>query len=538
MIEEKENNTNSINRSTKEDKNRNIKSIDNTKIQESIASINTNSKDEKRIKIAPDDDKILMSIQMEIEEDLKENQNKVTTTTYLKYSELPDIKIIDPNELLVIIDNIEETSCWMNQIDAINKLRSLNKYNNSLLLDSLHYIIPHFHHLTTNLKSNISKNSLILLKEITNNKDLICNSNFKDEWFNEIINISLIQSTYIKSFISIEAQEALKNISKHMHNNESFIVLLNGIKNTNHKISENAYNTLIKLISNISIEFLVLKLNWKLIFSLLVEIHNMKTDYYIKKVYGLLKKLNNKVSLEHCVSDIIRLCFDRKIENSNINNTVNNTTNDMKHFNIYLDIIYSNNGNHDVCNKEFEFINSFNSCLDLKNNTNRYQAIIDAELSNNKISLNSKNNSKTMLITMLIIALSYNKYINTNGNKENDIDTIKCFLSSFKNNYSTATELMINGVTKSNDGQICIEKSKSQMNHITTFNCFLCLVSSSFNVSEENKTSDTELAHMIKEFYIYNNKSLLLKKNHDESLSKFKTRMSQIKVNTQSKMII
>lgn len=193
-----------------------------------------------------------------------------------------------------LIVQIEEKD-WKDQFNLLNELRRMLKYQKELFFNifnnyKIHQkILPKF---INSLRSNLAKVALTLVSEIFNTYE----TESVNEWIDSLLPEVLLKSAIdLKAFIKEEAVKCLKNFSENMFYPESIISLLKGIKNANTKISENAFETLIKLIQNYEIVSMKNLENWKDIFTGMIEIYKMKRDPYIKRPLKIIKALQNKL---------------------------------------------------------------------------------------------------------------------------------------------------------------------------------------------------------------------------------------------------
>ena len=77
------------------------------------------------------------------------------------------MKIIDPEE-------------WLNQFNALDCLRIINKYHSHDLIENLELFIQFAKDSVENLRSNISKNALMFCTELFNNKETISQIKYRD----------------------------------------------------------------------------------------------------------------------------------------------------------------------------------------------------------------------------------------------------------------------------------------------------------------------------------------------------------------------
>ena len=114
------------------------------------------------------------------------------------------MKISDPEE-------------WLNQFNAIDSLRIMNKFYSYDLIENLELFIQFAKDSVENLRSNISKNALMFCTELFNNQETISEIKYREQTtkFIKVIMPSLLFKTvYDKVFISKEAKSAVANAIK------------------------------------------------------------------------------------------------------------------------------------------------------------------------------------------------------------------------------------------------------------------------------------------------------------------------------------
>lgn len=62
---------------------------------------------------------------------------------------------------------------WLGMFNALNYLRVMNKFHGPLLMEHLEYFTPFLKLSVENLRSNLSKNSLMFCNEFFANKEVI-----------------------------------------------------------------------------------------------------------------------------------------------------------------------------------------------------------------------------------------------------------------------------------------------------------------------------------------------------------------------------
>jgi hypothetical protein len=230
------------------------------------------------------------------------NQSKQLKVDYIKYEDLaPYEEKTNFLELFrTISTNFLETPefKWEIHFNTINELRRLRKHSKELFYTIVKdyklckEIFPNY---INSIRSNLSKITLMLITELF--------SEFEYEnlnkWVTHLIPEVLNKSADNKIFLREEAMRSLQNLSENMFYEESIICLLNGVKSNNSKISQNSFETLIKLIENYDKVNLENISEWKEIYKHISDIFLLKDDRHVKKsekIVGVIKeKLTNGI---------------------------------------------------------------------------------------------------------------------------------------------------------------------------------------------------------------------------------------------------
>ncbi len=161
---------------------------------------------------------------------------------------------------------------WRKQYDAVNQLRVLNKFHKEFLSTRLSQdtIGIFIKAQVDNLRSNLSKNALLLVQEV-----------FSDVRGNEIagfirlvVPTVLIKTDFEKNFIAQEAKKIMTCVSNDCPYSESIDVLVEGCQTKNGILAESAIGYL----------------------AVLVKL--MEPGYYLEcgeSVRGLLKQMNMEI---------------------------------------------------------------------------------------------------------------------------------------------------------------------------------------------------------------------------------------------------
>ena len=136
---------------------------------------------------------------------------------------------------------------WTVAFKAIDDLRICNKYHPAELAEHIDYLAPLIKAVVDNLRSNISKNALMLCHEIFANKSITGELKYAAQMtaFARATMSSLLQRTQAdKVFIAKEAKEAISQCVTNMSVPETLEVLSNeGLRNkqNNMKLTELCY---------------------------------------------------------------------------------------------------------------------------------------------------------------------------------------------------------------------------------------------------------------------------------------------------------
>lgn len=229
---------------------------------------------------------------------VKAELNKVDYVSYdnlLPYEKKPDLELY--RKINTEIMEVEEND-WKVNFNLLNELRRLRKFEKDMFISVFNNVkvhskvIPSF---INSLRSNLAKLALILVSEIFSCYE--CET--VNEWMSSLIPEVLQKSVMdLKGFLKEEANKALHNFSENMLYEESIVALLKGVKHVNTKISENAFDTLIKLIHNYDHVALEHISCWKVIIVNIIDIFNMKKDPYVKRPAKIIFAFEEKLGME------------------------------------------------------------------------------------------------------------------------------------------------------------------------------------------------------------------------------------------------
>lgn len=150
----------------------------------------------------------------------------------------------------------EDPENWFNQFIAINNLRIINKFYPEVLCANI-LLFEKFMKLSVeNLRSNISKNSLMFCTEYFANEKIAKAHDYKKEtlqFISTIMPAILLRTVYDKVFIANEGKQAVTNCLTNYVLPETFeITIKDGCKNkiNNKKLIEESHVTHLKTIVN------------------------------------------------------------------------------------------------------------------------------------------------------------------------------------------------------------------------------------------------------------------------------------------------
>ena len=200
----------------------------------------------------------------------------------------------------IIIAYFNDDTNWLNQFEALNFLRRLNKYCPIIFNSILPNIVIFITKFTSSLRSNLSKLSIMLIKEIFYSKDF-SSTNFK--LLKNLISAVTFQSASMKSFIKEESLVSLDALTNNFifHNTFTLNYLIEEISSKSLLQSENSFNSSIKLIYNWTREDIFSGTNylqWQGILIQIINIYSLKREPYIKRACKLLENLYTKFGEE------------------------------------------------------------------------------------------------------------------------------------------------------------------------------------------------------------------------------------------------
>jgi hypothetical protein len=244
----------------------------------------------------------------------------------------------------IIISQLNDDSQWLNQYEALNTLRRLNKFADFFFNSLLSHVAPMITKLTGSIRSNLSKLSIMLIKEIFSSK------NISSEYFKFIKNfISAVtcQSASMKLFIKEEALASLDALSKNFlfFNTTTIIYLLEDVSSKSLMQSENAYNTVLKIVENWSKDDIfsgTIYSQWENVFIHLINLYSLKREPYVKRACKLTEIFQTKFGEEEFQNLLNLMTLDQTNKNLIINMISQAETKKKKNSDTIKDLISKN----------------------------------------------------------------------------------------------------------------------------------------------------------------------------------------------------
>jgi len=260
---------------------------------------------------------------MDISPNSEANQPAVKYTSYEDLAD--DIAILDETFFSELV-KVKDSTDWKLSFDYLDILRKFNKYHSEefglIFPKILSFLISN----VMNLRSNLIKNALILVKEVFNYNvkflSFICFT--QPELLTDLIPLLYEKANNDKAFLKNEAKEAIKAFEKHSPLNESILkVLLALSQEKSMGIAEKAAESLNAIISFRGEEIVGKKVG-KDLYGLIVKILAKLLDssrMSIKKqgdeILGLMIKMedfenNLDEFLEKKEKDVVILALEAK----------------------------------------------------------------------------------------------------------------------------------------------------------------------------------------------------------------------------------
>jgi hypothetical protein len=258
------------------------------------------------------------------------------------YEEHEDFEMIK----LEIIKMINDESNWINQYEALNNLRRLNKFCPLVFNSILQSVILQISKLTSSIRSNLSKLSIMLVREVFMSQNLSSN-NLK--YIKNLITCTLTQSVSMKAFIREESLAALENLSNNYYffSSNTLHVLIEEVGHKNLSHSENSFNIIIKIVENWSKEDIFSGTNysqWEGIYKQILNLYSMKREPFSKRACRIIEAIHMKFGEE----DFQNILNSLNLDNVNKNNllsmikSVQNTKNKSKQVGSIKEMISKN----------------------------------------------------------------------------------------------------------------------------------------------------------------------------------------------------
>jgi len=171
-----------------------------------------------------------------------------TTNIYTAFDDLENCYEKDSNFGAIISelkDQVESEDNWRIHFDAVETLRILNKYYPNEIRRFFADLVTFLQKSLESLRSNLSKNTLMLIREIF---QAYKHTQALDSFLTEIVPIILEKSVSEKSFLKNEARAALKALEITGCNNNVIRVLCDKSFDKNGVISELSFQSLTDII--------------------------------------------------------------------------------------------------------------------------------------------------------------------------------------------------------------------------------------------------------------------------------------------------
>jgi len=222
---------------------------------------------------------------------------KPSEQRYLSFEELEPIEMLSQTDNFVAqVQSELKSEEWTAQYDTLNVLRRLNKFHWSDLMPHLELLTPLIAEAVESLRSNISKNALLLVTEMFSFKR---EDGHNSHIVNYLIPVVFLKSINDKQFISLQAQRALSALSEFWLYEETLICLKERCEEKNARISVKAAEYLLKTVANLGEEFKnVNNVNNVLLqFTDLLNIKRADTHRQVKKLFLKLQSIYGAASL-------------------------------------------------------------------------------------------------------------------------------------------------------------------------------------------------------------------------------------------------
>ena len=228
-----------------------------------------------------------------------EGASDFISVMYTAYEDLPNFysnQTSFETIFQILLSNTKDKLDWKAHFDVIDSLRILNKYQSSDLLRNISLFIPFLQQGIDSLRSNVSKNSLLFVKELINRS---CENPPSEELILKILPMIIDKALSDKAFIKNEAKSAIKEFEKHGCWDVTIYILGEKSYDKNSNICELSMQTLLQVVKNTK-ENLAQKLTkngLKILFRTLAKnlegkraLMKKMSEETIKTMYGYIPK--------------------------------------------------------------------------------------------------------------------------------------------------------------------------------------------------------------------------------------------------------
>jgi hypothetical protein len=211
---------------------------------------------------------------------------------YTFFEDLPNL-FQGSKDLNLAIEELKELSSdkydWKTHFDLIDQLRSLNKFYPEIMNQNLDFFTSFIQKSMNSLRSNLTKNALILVREIfEQSKD--CTPSF--DFLKVIIHSTLDRAISDKAFIKNEARAAMKVLEKNGFNDSIIQILCEKSFDKNASISELSFLTIAEIAKE-GKENLLQRLSFislQILFETIAKAVNGKRSVIIKAAEGICQQ--------------------------------------------------------------------------------------------------------------------------------------------------------------------------------------------------------------------------------------------------------
>ena len=180
-----------------------------------------------------------------------EEASDFTSVTYTSYEDLPNFycKNTSFEEIFqILLTNTKDKLDWKAHFDVVESLRILNKYHNIELLKFLNLFIPFLYQGIDSLRSNLSKNSLLFIKELIHYSN---ENSPSEELISKVLPLILDKAVSDKGFIKNEAKNVIKEFEKNGCWDVTINILGEKSFDKNPNVCELSVRTLLELVKNV-----------------------------------------------------------------------------------------------------------------------------------------------------------------------------------------------------------------------------------------------------------------------------------------------